>query len=137
MSRFCTSISSLIVALLAAAIFAGGQTAITETKPVFGGACRICPWGAMAEVVQAAMKPYGYDVQICYNCNAADAPRIVSEARTPPPYKPDPAVPEILAPRNAPGLGAVDFGAVAIQFLRDATVERAHTRKKNPGRICV
>jgi hypothetical protein len=74
----------------------------------------------MAEVVQAAMKPYGYDVQICYNCNAADAPRIVSEARTPPPYKPDPSVPEILAPRNAPGLGPVDFGAVAIQFLRQA-----------------
>jgi TRAP transporter TAXI family solute receptor len=66
------------------------------------------------------MKPYGYDVQICYNCNAADAPRIVSEARMPPPYKPDPAVPEILAPRNVPGLGPIDFGAVAIQFLRNA-----------------
>ena len=74
----------------------------------------------MAEVVKAAMKPYGYDVQICYNCNGADAPRIVSEARKPPPYRPDPAVPEILAPRNAPDLGAVDFGAVAIQFLRNA-----------------
>jgi len=74
----------------------------------------------MAEAVQAAMKPYGYDVQICYNCNATDAPRIVSEARTPPPYRPDPSVPEILAPRNVPGLGAIDFGAVAIQFLRSA-----------------
>jgi uncharacterized protein len=106
--------------LLAAASLAVGQTGIKERKPVFGGACRLCPWGAMAEVVQAAMKPYGYDVQICYNCNAADAPRIVSEARTPPSYKPDPAVPEILAPRNAPGLGAIDFGATAIQFLRSA-----------------
>jgi uncharacterized protein len=93
---------------------------IAAKKPVFGGACKICPWGAMAEVVQAAMKPYGYDVQICYNCNAADAPRIVSEARLPPPYKPDPVVPEILAPRNAPGLGPVDFGAVAVQFFRSA-----------------
>jgi uncharacterized protein len=97
-----------------------GQTGIEAKKPVFGGACKLCPWGAMAEVVKEAMKPYGYDVQICYNCNAADAPRIVSEARMPPPYKPDPAVSEILAPRNAPGLGAVDFGAVAIQFLRNA-----------------
>jgi para-nitrobenzyl esterase len=96
------------------------QTGIAAKKPVFGGACKLCPWGAMAEVVQAAMKPYGYDVQICYNCNAADAPRIVSEARLPPPYKPDPAVPEILAPRNAPGLGPVDFGAVAVQFLCNA-----------------
>jgi uncharacterized protein len=99
---------------------AAGQTGIEVRKPVFGGACKICPWGAMAEVVKEAMKPYGYDVQICYNCNGGDAPRIVSEARTPPPYRPDPAVPEILAPRNAPELGAVDFGAVAIQFLRNA-----------------
>jgi TRAP transporter TAXI family solute receptor len=119
-SRFRLSRPYLIPALLAAAFLAGGQTGIKEKKPVFGGACRVCPWGAMAEVVQSAMKPYGYDVQICYNCNGADAPRIVSEARTPPPYKPDPAVPEILAPRNAQGLGAVDFGAVAIQFLRNA-----------------
>jgi len=112
--------SSVIPLLLAAAFVAGAQTGIKEKEPVFGGACRLCPWGAMAEVVKAAMKPYGYDVQICYNCNAADAPRIVSEARMPPPYKPDPALPEILAPRNAPGMGAIDFGAVAIQFLRNA-----------------
>ncbi|MEO8597605.1 MAG: TAXI family TRAP transporter solute-binding subunit [Candidatus Solibacter sp.] len=96
------------------------SASIAAKKPVFGGACKLCPWGAMAEVVQAAMKPYGYDVQICYNCNAAEAPRIVSEAKTPPPYKPDPAVPEILAPRNVPGLGPIDFGAVAIQFVRNA-----------------
>jgi uncharacterized protein len=118
--RFRISFPGLVVALLAVTTFAGGQTGIRDKKPVFGGACRLCPWGAMAEVVQEAMKPYGYDVQICYNCNAADAPRIVSEARMPPPYRPDPAVPEILAPRNVPGLGAIDFGAVAIQFLRNA-----------------
>jgi para-nitrobenzyl esterase len=99
---------------------AAPQTGIAAKKPVFGGACKICPWGAMAEVVQEAMKPYGYDVQICYNCNAMDAPRIVSEARLPPPYRPDGGVPEILAPRNVAGLGPVDFGAVAIQFLREA-----------------
>jgi uncharacterized protein len=118
MSKIRFSFVCLILFMAASTI--NGQTGIKEKKPVFGGACRLCPWGAMAEVVQAAMKPYGYDVQICFNCNAADAPRIVSEARMPPPYKPDPAVPEILAPRNAPGLGAVDFGAVAIQFLRNA-----------------
>ena len=74
----------------AAASSAAAPTGIREKKPVFGGACRLCPWGAMAEVVQAAMRPYGYDVQICYSCNAADAPRIVSEARMPPPYRRDP-----------------------------------------------
>lgn len=112
--------SLLLVVVLIVSSPAAGQTSIQQKRPVFGGACRVCPWGAMAEVVQEMMKPYGYDVQICYNCNALDAPRIVSEARTPPPYKPDPSVPEILAPRNVPGLGAVDFGAVAIQFVRSA-----------------
>jgi para-nitrobenzyl esterase len=28
------------------------QTGIAAKRPVFGGACKICPWGAMAEVVQ-------------------------------------------------------------------------------------
>ena len=120
MSRFRISSRWLIAIVFTACFLAPAQTGIKDRKPVFGGACRLCPWGAMAEVVQSAMKPYGYDVQICYNCNAADAPRIVSEARLPPPYRPDPAVPEILAPHNPPGLGPVDFGAVAIQFLRDA-----------------
>jgi hypothetical protein len=119
-SKFRFSFLFWMAFLFAAMPPAAGQTGIKEKKPVFGGACKLCPWGAMAEVVKEAMTPYGYDVQICYNCNAADAPRIVSEARTPPPYKPDPAVPEILAPRNAPGLGAVDFGATAIHFLRNA-----------------
>jgi len=120
MSKFRRLLPCLVAFLFLGALVGFAQTGIKEKKPVFGGACRLCPWGAMAEVVQTAMKPYGYDVQICYNCNAADAPRIVSEARVPPPYKPDPVIPEILAPRNAPGLGPVDFGAVAIQILRNA-----------------
>ena len=120
MPKLRFSIPFLLALLIAPPVLVAGQTGIQEKKPVFGGACKICPWGTMAEVVKEAMQPYGYDVQICYNCNAMDAPRIVSEARMPPPYKPDHAVPEILAPRNVPGLGAVDFGAVAIQFLRDA-----------------
>ena len=77
-------------------------------------------------------------MQICYNCNGADAPRIVSEARTPPPYRPDPAVPEILAPRNAPGLGTVDFGAVAIQFLRNAyRGTGVYAREKPRTNLCL
>ncbi|MBN1601313.1 MAG: TAXI family TRAP transporter solute-binding subunit [Chitinispirillaceae bacterium] len=111
---------SMVTFFLLKTLFSSAQTSIEEKEPVFGGACRLCPWGVMAEVVQTAMIPYGYNVQICYNCNAADAPRIVSEARTPPPYRPDPNVPEILAPRNVPGLGKVDFGATAIKFLSDA-----------------
>lgn len=92
-------------------------TGIAVKKPVFGGACKLCPWGALAEVVRQAMQPCGYDVQICYNCNAAPSPLIVADARVPPPYRPDPAVPAALAPPNAPGLGPVDFGATAVQFM--------------------
>jgi hypothetical protein len=98
---------------------AGGtlRTGIDVKRPVFGGACMLCPWGALGEVVRQAMQPYGYDVQICYNCNAAPSPLIVADGREPPPYRPDPVVPEVLAPRNRPGLGPVDFGATAVQFM--------------------
>ena len=58
---------------------------IAAHRPVFGGACKTCPWGAVAEVVKAALAPYGYDVQICYHCFMADAPRSVGDARMPPP----------------------------------------------------
>jgi len=93
---------------------------IEVKRPVFGGACRICPWGAMAEFVQAAMEPYGYDVQVCYNCSGMNAPRIVSEARTPPPSSPNTRLHQEVSPENAPGMGPVDFGAVAMQFFREA-----------------
>lgn len=92
-------------------------TGIAAKRPVFGGACRICPWGALGEIVREMMRPDGFEVQVCYNCSGADAPRIVAEARAPPPYKPNPELSEMLAPRNAEGLGPVDFGATAVQFL--------------------
>jgi hypothetical protein len=74
----------------------------------------------MAQVVKNAMQFYGYDVQICHNCNAADSTRIVCQARLPPPYKKDPAVSEAMAPPNDSGLGAVVFGATAEQFMCQA-----------------
>ncbi|MGH9590240.1 MAG: hypothetical protein ACRD25_07580 [Terracidiphilus sp.] len=95
-------------------------TGIGLKRPVFGAACRLCPWGAMGQVVKDAMHFYGYDVQICHNCNAAAAPIIVSEARRPPAYRKDPAVSVAMAPPNRPGLGPVDFGATAVQFLCSA-----------------
>jgi uncharacterized protein len=117
MTKIRICLPYLVAVLLAGAFLAIGQTGIQQKKPVFGGACKLCPWGALAELVQAEMKPYGYDVQVCYNCNAADAPRIVSEARIPPPWKSDPNVPEVLAPHNVAGIGPVDFGATSIQAL--------------------
>ena len=34
-------------------------------RPILGAACPFCPWGALADEVKEAMKPLGYDVQIC------------------------------------------------------------------------
>jgi TRAP-type uncharacterized transport system substrate-binding protein len=119
-------LSGIFVLLLASAIPIAAQDRVPDTagiaakKPVFGGACRLCPWGAMAEVVKDAMRFYGYDVQICHNCNAAAAPVIVSQAKVPPPYRRDPAVSVEMAPPNPPGIGPVDFGATALQFLCSA-----------------
>ena len=45
-------------------------TGISVKRPVFGGACRICPWGAMAQVVKDSMKFYGYDLQIYHHAKS-------------------------------------------------------------------
>ena len=114
MSKTRRVLPYLVSFLIGSVIITHAQsTGIAVKRPVLGGACKICPWGALGEIVQKMMTPYGYDVQMCYNCNFAEAPLIVADARMPPPYKPDPLVPEILAPRNAPGLGAVDFGVTS------------------------
>ena len=91
---------------------------IAAHRPVFGGACKTCPWGVVADVVKAAMKPYGYDVQVCYHCFMADAPRIVGDAREPPPWNPHMGggvIPDSYIPE--PPKGRVEFGATADQFL--------------------
>lgn len=92
---------------------------IAVKRPVFGGACKVCPWGAVAEIVRDAMKPYGWDVRICYHCARADAPRIVAGAKHPPPWKTGFLPGAILdsdipPPPDAP----VDFGATSVQNLK-------------------
>ena len=104
-----------------------GRGAIAKTgfavkRPVFGGACKTCPWGSIADFVKAAMQFYGYDVQICYNCAGGPVEaRLVAGAKMPPPLQPMPAgidIPNYLIP--APPDGPVDFGATGAQFLWDA-----------------
>jgi uncharacterized protein len=90
------------------------EIGIAVKKPVFGGACKDCPWGAMAEIVRAAMRPYGYDVQVCYTCSGMDAPRIVAGAKKGP--APGPRARTAIQPPDGP----VDFGATAIHFLWEA-----------------
>ncbi len=122
MSKTLTLIVLLLMSLspMGAQTGAARHTGINAKKPVFGAACRLCPWGAMGQVVKDAMHFYDYDVQICHNCNAAAAPVIVSEAKLPPPYRKDPNVSVAMAPPNTPGLGPVDFGATALQFMCSA-----------------
>jgi len=112
----------LTAALTTGMGFAGAQElGIKARKPVFGGACKVCPWGAMADIVKDAMRPYGYDVQVCYNCSGADAPRIVADAKIPPPieelYQRAPFLRNQAPP---PPQARVEFGATGSQFLWDA-----------------
>lgn len=64
------------VALLLAFAVAGSGPSVAEElglavkKPVVAAACKLCPWGAIADVLKEALKPQGYDLQICYTCSA-------------------------------------------------------------------
>src|SRR5213595_3385591 len=80
------------------------STGYAAKRPVFGGACPTCPWGAMADIVKAALKPHGWDVQVCYYC--AGGPRearlVSAKAMAPPPQ------------------GPIDFGATSVELLQYA-----------------
>jgi uncharacterized protein len=82
-------------------------------KPVFGGACPTCPWGAIGIVVKKALKFYGWDVQICHYCAGGPrAARMVADAmKATPPSNPTPDSPP------TPN-GPLDFGATGTQFLK-------------------
>jgi TRAP transporter TAXI family solute receptor len=88
---------------------------IAAKRPVFGGACPACPWGAMADAVKAAMKPYGYDVQICYYCAGGPrAARLVGGGS-------DAPAPEKITPDTLPTpSGKLDFGATGTELLQYA-----------------
>lgn len=60
-----------------------GKTGIDIKRPVFAGACKACPWGVLAAITQAALKPYGYDVQICWVCWSNYGPREMSDKTKP------------------------------------------------------
>lgn len=80
-------------------------------KPYFGGACPMCPWGNMANIVKQVMKPYGWDIQICYVCAGSDrAARLVAGKLVPP------INPESTTQPNPPQ-APLDFGATGTQFL--------------------
>jgi hypothetical protein len=94
---------------------APAQTGYAVKKPIIGGACPTCPWGAMSEVVREVMQPYGWDIQICYYC--AGGPRearMVAGAMMATP-------PELSRPDDMPTpVGPIDFGATGAAVLKAA-----------------
>jgi hypothetical protein len=60
-----------------------GPTGIGIKRPVFAGACKACPWGILAFITQAALKPYGYDVKICWVCWSSFGPRQMADKTKP------------------------------------------------------
>jgi TRAP-type uncharacterized transport system substrate-binding protein len=68
-----------------------GPTGIAQKRPVFAGACKACPWGVLAMITQAALRPYDYDVRICYVCWSEYGPREMADRTTPVLPKIDPS----------------------------------------------
>lgn len=63
-----------------------GKTGWDVKRPVMASACESgCPWGELGEFVKESMKPYGYSVILCRNCNRWYGPGLVSEHDFPPP----------------------------------------------------
>lgn len=103
------------------------RTGYAVKKPVVGAACRLCPWGAMAEVVKKAVESYGWDVQICYYCaGGAREVRLVSRAAmATPPSEPSPD--DLPTPD-----GPLDFGITSPEELRWAYLG-INEFSKDPG----
>jgi TRAP transporter TAXI family solute receptor len=63
-----------------------GKTGWDVKRPVMAAACENgCPWGELGDFVKESLKPYGYSVILCRNCNRSYGPRLVSKHDFPPP----------------------------------------------------
>jgi len=91
-----------------------GEFGYEARRPIMGAACPTCVWGPFAVVTKRIMEPLGWDLQICWNCNAADSPRFVAGARVPHDLRPD----EIKIGALPPPKGPVDFGVTTERALR-------------------
>lgn len=96
-----------------------GPTGIDIKRPVFAGACKACPWGVLAAITQAALKPYGYDVKICWVCWSSFGPREMADKTKPvlpPGAEENPVVAYVEPPPNA----VPDISATSETNLVDA-----------------
>jgi len=62
-----------------------GKTGWAIKRPLMAAACdRGCPWGELGDFVKESMKPFGYSVILCRNCNRTYGPGLVSNHEYPP-----------------------------------------------------
>jgi TRAP transporter TAXI family solute receptor len=115
--------------LLAFALGGAGPSAaqdigLAAKKPVVAAACKLCPWGAIADVLKESLRPAGYDLQICYTCSRGNNPRYVVGTMKPPQTDPEGSPP----PPNGP----IEFGITSgssVQWM----YEGSHDYAKDGG----
>jgi uncharacterized protein len=122
-------IKSLFVAVTVVFLGAAVSPALAQStgysvkRPVIGASCKQCPWGALADIIKAAMEGSGYDIQVCYTCaGGAREVRLVSAAAMAPPTPPSMnstlkmlgITPDSMPP---PPHGPVDFGVTTNNYL--------------------
>jgi TRAP transporter TAXI family solute receptor len=100
------------IALVATPV-AAEEYGFAVKRPVMGAACPTCVWGPFAEVTKRIMSRYGWDIQICWNCNSNDSPRFVAQKRIPPVLTPQEVkIGDLPAPKSP-----VDFGVTTQRAL--------------------
>jgi uncharacterized protein len=118
----------LLFAAVAVNVRAGAaaqDAGYASRAPVLAASCRICPWGALADIVKEAMLKYHWDVQVCYNCaGAAKEARNVENKVLAPAYDPSGLTTNFGFPASElayleppPPKGPMDFGITSTNFL--------------------
>ncbi len=91
-----------------------GKTGFGTNRLVLASACvEACPWGELGEFIRDAMKPAGYEIILCRNCNRTEGPRLVGKASYPPPLVEDDLRHGTVERIKAP----VDFGVTEASML--------------------
>lgn len=125
-----TTLGFILVLALFLSYGIGGRSSVADErglaakKPVVAAACKLCPWGAIADVLKEALKPQGYDLQICYTCSRGNNPRYVVGTMQPPQTDPEGSPP----PPNHP----IEFGITSgssVQWM----YEGSHDYAKDGG----
>ena len=61
------------------------ENGFASRRPIMAGACPTCIWGPIAVLTKQVQLAYGYDVQVCYNCNRQLSVPSGAKAMEPPP----------------------------------------------------